>query len=200
MRRSELTYIYVMRCPTTDVVKYVGKTINPSYRFRKHLTEKHRNKKCLWVNSLLSRGLKPVFEIVETVPSFGDWETAERNWIRHFRDLGQAFCNQTDGGESGSQKGRPITKKHKTAISLANTGRKRPDNVLNNKLHKARPVGKYDLNGHLLDVFQGTHEAAKSIGRNQRRLHAMCKHGHMNGKTINHVGGFIWKYLDETND
>lgn len=198
MRRNAITYIYILKCPKTSIVKYVGKTIHISNRLRKHLNDQRQNKRGNWIKGLISQGLKPILEVIDQVAPMEDWEERERHWIQYFRDKGEAFCNQTDGGESGSQQGVPISESHKRAISAANTGRKRSDLITYNQSNKTKKVAQYDLNGSLVNIFNGTHEAAEAINRNQRRLQAMCKHGHMNGKTINHVGGYVWRYVNDT--
>jgi hypothetical protein len=94
--------IYVLRNPLTNEVRYVGWTSqNPRKRFLNHFRASiyspntHRAK---WILSLLSIGLEPVMEVVES--GIGDgWNEAERRWIAHYRATGSLLVNATEGGE-----------------------------------------------------------------------------------------------------
>lgn len=96
------TYIYALKEPATNRVRYVGKTIQkPESRLASHISvAKHGRKKdyahC-WIKSILSRGEKPILEIIES------GVTVEREifWIKHFRKSG-VLTNFTDGGELGN--------------------------------------------------------------------------------------------------
>lgn len=194
MLRNKPTYIYCLICPKTFLVKYVGKTIDLKTRFRKHLSEKNKTLKCQWIKGLLSKGLNPIFKIIDEIKPNGDWESAEKNYIAYYKSIGEAFCNQTIGGESGPSQGKACTEAHKLAISKSHLGKKSPHLITLNKITKGFKVLQLTLSGELINTHNSTHDAAKSINRNQRRVQAMCKYGHINGKTINHVGGYIFKY------
>jgi len=188
-------FIYVIKHPTTLEVKYVGKTIDPKYRFRKHLTERNKTYKCQWIKGMLAKGLKPLFEVIEECNS-DNWEDRERHFIAHYRSVTiTGLLNITDGGESGSSvKGTKMPQYVKDKISASNTGNDRPDLSEYNKTSKSIPVNQYDLSGNLIATHQSARAAAISIGRNQRRIQAMCKYGKVGEKTINHVAGFVFKY------
>ena len=94
------THIYVLKCPITNEVRYVGKTNNPSERYKNHLnkcrdggTYKHN-----WINSLRKIGLKPIFEIIDEV-DIKEWKEKEKYYIKHYRDEGCNLVNHTDGGD-----------------------------------------------------------------------------------------------------
>lgn len=64
-------YTYVIKCPLTKSVKYVGKTKNTDKRFKQHLncliTKSNycSNKRLYdWITLLNMYGLSPVFEVV----------------------------------------------------------------------------------------------------------------------------------------
>src|SRR5688572_2866476 len=74
-------YIYTISDPITGLVRYVGKTKDPNNRFKKHLTSNKLNtKSCRWIKGLKSKGLKPVFDIIDTC-SESDWQQKERQYI-----------------------------------------------------------------------------------------------------------------------
>ena len=71
LTKKMTAYIYILKCPLTDEIKYVGLTISPGLRLRSHLasakTGRQPNEKLSnWINELLSKEIKPVFEIVHT--------------------------------------------------------------------------------------------------------------------------------------
>jgi predicted XRE-type DNA-binding protein len=66
--QTSVSYIYVLRCPITLKVRYVGKANDPHYRFKCHLWAESRNKdkKKLysWFNDLKAQGQIPILETV----------------------------------------------------------------------------------------------------------------------------------------
>jgi hypothetical protein len=55
--------IYVLKCPKTKLVKYVGQTINFTSRKRAHLAGGKTLRLMFWFNELKQQNLKPIFEI-----------------------------------------------------------------------------------------------------------------------------------------
>lgn len=55
--------IYVLKCPKTSVVKYVGQTINFASRRNAHLSGGRTLRLMFWFNELKKQNLKPIFEI-----------------------------------------------------------------------------------------------------------------------------------------
>ena len=55
------TYIYVLKCPTINKIRYVGKTNTSIERYRNHLNKLHGEGtyKRNWINSLRKKGQKP---------------------------------------------------------------------------------------------------------------------------------------------
>lgn len=98
--------IYVLKCPRTLAVKYVGWTSrSPEARLYSHVYESllpsARTRKERWILSLLSIGLNPVIEVIGTGAgtSFKD---DERRWIAFYRAQGCDLVNETDGGDGPS--------------------------------------------------------------------------------------------------
>lgn len=92
------TFIYALRDPRTDLIRYVGKADDPQKRLSVHLADKHRNHRTNWIKDLMINGLEPVLEIVDEVP-FSEWPMWEVAYIENFRDLGYPLVNGTLGGE-----------------------------------------------------------------------------------------------------
>jgi group I intron endonuclease len=93
-------YIYVLRDPNTNEVRYVGKTINIKKRRGNHIRQlknlKKSNNKCnAWTNSMIKKGTPPIFEVVEKCNQ-STWSIAEKSWIKKFDNL----LNMTEGGDS----------------------------------------------------------------------------------------------------
>ena len=127
-----ITYIYILQDPITKCVRYVGKTNNPKLRKRSHLWKYDKNKSyCYkWVNSLLNKGLKPIFTVIDEIN--GDWEWLEIYWIEQFKSWGYKLTNITKGGEGAYGSGK-----------------------WNNK-----PVSVFDLNGNFIRSFESQKDCA----------------------------------------
>ncbi len=97
-----IIYIYTLSDPTTNIVKYVGKTINPKIRYRTYIKQAKngtRNNLVInWVKSLLKLDLKPNMEIIDEID--GEWEWLEQYWISQFKTWGFTLKNMTEGGDA----------------------------------------------------------------------------------------------------
>lgn len=79
------------RCP--EIVRYVGCTVNPDDRYRKHVWEAtgdspnliHSDAKDAWIRSLLAIGRKPVLRILENVEEESQAMRREEFWIAAYR-------------------------------------------------------------------------------------------------------------------
>lgn len=92
------TFIYGLKDPETNEIRYVGKANNPRSRFTRHLRDKSKTYKVNWINKLKSKNLIPELIIIEEV-SFDIWQEREKHYIKLFSHL----TNLTEGGECGSQ-------------------------------------------------------------------------------------------------
>lgn len=94
--------IYTLKNPRTLEVRYVGWTsLSADQRLRTHIAESvvsQKTHKQRWILSLLSIGLTPVIEVIESGTGDG-WSEAERRWIAFFRASGARLVNGTDGGD-----------------------------------------------------------------------------------------------------
>jgi predicted GIY-YIG superfamily endonuclease len=93
-------YIYALRDPRDDSVRYVGRTKNLKGRLQQHLYNKsdgsfvHARRE--WIQEVRSVGLRPVMEVVETLRAPVDEaliSERERRWIFHFFQQGASLTN-----------------------------------------------------------------------------------------------------------
>lgn len=148
-------FIYVLRCPSTFCIRYVGKTKHPVERLRQHAYPKRQSHRECWIRSLLRGGLYPILEILDEVPEV-EWPMWEVAYIEFFREQGCPLVNANAGGEGGHnpseetrQKigaakvgntygaGRKMPEHVRQKIKLANTGRKHPGRKLSEE-HKKK--------------------------------------------------------------
>ena len=94
--------IYGLYDPTdnTESIRYVGKTIQSlGKRLQGHIDESIKNNpstyKKNWINSLLSRNIRPKIKLIE-ICNESNWEEKERYWISNIQNL----TNLTAGGEN----------------------------------------------------------------------------------------------------
>ncbi len=91
------TYIYCLIDPFTDCVRYVGKSNNVLNRLRQHLGAKKKFPVHNWIDSLKSKGEKPLIASLCRVPA-DDWEEAEALYIEFYKRKG-GLLNATPGGD-----------------------------------------------------------------------------------------------------
>ena len=100
----EMVELYVLRCPDTKEVRYVGKANNAQKRLASHLRDSAmRNTPVYcWIRKLLELGKAPIVECVQVVNA-SDWQTAEIALIAKYRQEGARLLNLADGGDQPSQ-------------------------------------------------------------------------------------------------
>lgn len=114
------TYIYLILNPTTNEVRYIGKTVDPKRRFYEHLNRRVNNHCSNWIYSLLQNNILPEFVIIDEVFE-QDWQFYEKYWISQFKSWGFNLTNMTNGGE-GCLK-REFSEETKIKISIGNKGK-----------------------------------------------------------------------------
>lgn len=95
------TYIYILRCPETGNVRYVGKSNNPKKRYHEHLRYEDRTAsthKKNWIKKLLDSGLAPKLEIIDKVDN-NEWKFWEKYYIKYYKNKGCNLVNCTEGGD-----------------------------------------------------------------------------------------------------
>ena len=95
-----IVYIYGLRDPATEEIRYIGKANNPKARLSNHLAcndvNRHKNH---WIASLKKIGLKPDLIILEETNTL-EWEEREKHWIKYGRDNGWRLTNICEGGSN----------------------------------------------------------------------------------------------------
>lgn len=98
-----MTFIYGLVCPLEDVVRYIGKSIEPEKRLIAHiggaLRKEYKHHTARWIRKLAEQQLKPRLVILQTVLAGDDWRLVERQWIEHATQAGWPITNSTAGGE-----------------------------------------------------------------------------------------------------
>lgn len=135
-----VTYIYGLREPDTQLVRYIGKTIDPHRRWLNHLCEKSKTRRAYWVQSLERRGLRPEMVIIEEIFGAWPWQESERFWIAFARANNWPLVNMTDGGDgiTGDTQPRKYSgdshwtrkKPERVARGDRNGARRHPDLIL----------------------------------------------------------------------
>lgn len=95
-------YIYILKCPVTGDVRYVGKARNLKPRLRQHIHEAKsggRSHKCAWIRKVLADGHRPIIEVDRKLLDGECWKAAEVERIAHYKALGCKLTNSTDGGD-----------------------------------------------------------------------------------------------------
>jgi hypothetical protein len=87
--------IYSISCPDTNKVRYIGRTYNPSERFKQHLRASNHKKYAdkplyKWIAGLLSIGKAPVFKI-ERECCISNICELERQYILLYASTGLLF-------------------------------------------------------------------------------------------------------------
>jgi hypothetical protein len=98
-------YIYVLKCPFTGEVRYVGKATNTKARLRQHIneakTESRNLHKCRWIQKVIRQGGRPIIEVDVELKPGDDWKVVERERIAFYRAQGCRLMNVTEGGDGG---------------------------------------------------------------------------------------------------
>ena len=91
-------YIYTLSDPTTNKIRYVGKTDDLKERFRGHVNCKFKRHSRNWILSLKRKGLLPVMEVIDIVEN-DEWQFWEQYWISQIKAWGFNVTNLTVGGD-----------------------------------------------------------------------------------------------------
>lgn len=185
-------FLYTLRCPKTNIVKYVGITKDPVGRYRKHLNPRSTTLKNNWIKSLKNKGLKPLMVISDSSDTRDGINKKEIYWIIKYREWGFELKNMTSGGDGGDTfTGKKHTDEAKNKISIANKGRKRAD-VTN--VSKRKKVAQIDFNtNEIISVFDSVRVASERTNSSRTNISKMA-----NGTikpTVKKVGGYVWKYV-----
>lgn len=119
-----MIYFYTLSHPTTNEIRYLGKTNNIKKRYNKHINESIKSTtshKKAWTNSLLKQNLKPTIEILDILGKNTNWQFQEQYWISQLKTWGFNLTNSTNGGEGVNIGNIPWNKGSKGLIKSNNT-------------------------------------------------------------------------------
>lgn len=115
----ETTFIYALRDPRTQEIRYIGKSDSPKQRMRSHIgnATRENNHRSHWILLLRSFNLQPLLQIVDEVIRC-EWQAAEAAYILFYKEEGCNLLNGSPGGEgTGSGVDHPMFgRKHSHAI------------------------------------------------------------------------------------
>lgn len=137
-------YIYGLVDKSKNELKYIGKSINPQSRYRKHLQDSNKkiSYKDKWVHSLLENNNKPELLIIDEVDEV-NWEFWEKHYISYYKSIGCKLTNISEGGENPpSAYGRKWTPEQIKKNSESNKGKKRSEETKRNisLAKKGKPI------------------------------------------------------------
>ena len=92
-------YIYGLVDKSKNELKYIGKSINPQSRYRKHLQDSNKkiSYKDKWIYSLLENKNKPELLIIDEVNE-DNWVFWEKHYISYYKSIGCKLTNISEGG------------------------------------------------------------------------------------------------------
>lgn len=135
---STTTFIYTIKDPIFNLVRYVGQTTQGHERFKQHLRLYNRKLPISkFIKKYVDLGKTPIFEVVE-ICSVENLNEREQFWIRHYKELVFNLLNLTDGGY-GIQ-GYKHTELAKQKISEAGKGNKYKVGIT--AWNKNKPMGE----------------------------------------------------------
>jgi hypothetical protein len=161
---EETNFIYTLKDPISNEIRYVGRTNNLKSRLKRHMSNDHLceswTSKNKWLLYLKNNNMLPIMEILDIVPK-KDVNMWEIYWISQFKSWGFRLLNGTDGGDGFDWTG----KKHS------------PESVIKMKMnHPLRKVIlKFDLENNFLSKYDSLHEASEKTGIHRTIISNCCK-------------------------
>jgi hypothetical protein len=172
---NKKVFIYGLKCPITEKIRYIGKTNNLKDRYSRHINEKKNYHKCLWIKNLKEQGVKPEMVVIDEV-DFCNWEEAERKYIMLFKSFGADLTNKTIGGDI-----TPI------AIGSKN-GNWGKFGELN---HRAKSILIFDKNGLFIEEIGSMRQCQNKYSVDFSSIVRCCK-----GK-LKRVGNYMFRYKSD---
>ena len=95
----ETIYIYSLKNPITNEIRYIGKTGNLHRRLQNHISHSKTLNTRIgnWIKSLIKENLLPIIQVIEECNE-NNWEEKEIYWIQYYKDLGCNLVNFRKGG------------------------------------------------------------------------------------------------------
>lgn len=125
---GDYVFIYGLCDPKNKQLRYIGKSVNPKNRLRRHICDRNKydTHKDRWLKNLINEGLRPELTIIDEVPK-KEWQYWEKFYISYFKCVGCYLTNTTEGGDQPpSTKGRKHTKESRLKMSKTKKGKPIP--------------------------------------------------------------------------
>ncbi len=193
-----MTNIYALRDPTTNKIRYVGKTKGSlNRRYNQHVQSrnlKSRTHSANWINSLMLLGLRPGIELLEKCDD-NIWQEREIYWISKLLNEGEDLTNISPGGDSGCTNYKHSLEA-RARISLLNS-RPKSDSWIRNSREAVRrlksvTIEQYSIDGQFIREWPSIIYAAEALKGNveaaRKNIHACCKDKRRSAY------GYKWKY------
>lgn len=122
-------FIYGLKDPRTDQVRYIGKSETGLTRPNNHTSPsflKRRCRKSSWLLSLLRSNFRPSIVILEEAEDRADLNSMERFWIAQGLGLAWPLTNMTKGGDGGAMGPEAVEKIRAKKIGRAPWNKGRP--------------------------------------------------------------------------
>lgn len=193
-------FIYGLKDPLTNDIRYVGKTIGLNRRYNAHIANSKIRKvhSSLWIKSLMNKGVKPELVLIETVNE-ENWIEREKYWISFYRKL-YDLTNITDGGESNTnyaRMGKKNSPEHIAKCVASRTGKsiiqtdkegKRKKAIIDYYNKNKKLVYQYDLDGSFIQKWDCAVTAGKELHIAHSGITKCCKN------LRKKAGNFIWSF------
>jgi hypothetical protein len=179
-------YIYTLEY--NKVVFYIGKSLNPEVRFRKHKSESKlkRTYKEKFINKILIKNEDISMSILDVV-YIGTENYFEEYWISQFKQWGFKLCNSTSGGEGGDYwSGKKHSKETKQKLS-----ERRYDQIADGKIFKQ--IGEKNGRSKLTDQIVIEMRKLKEDGYSYGKL--ALKFGVAKSTVINIIKRRKWNHI-----
>jgi hypothetical protein len=98
-----MIYIYGLKCPLENSIRYIGKSTNTKKRLAGHISSalcgQYNHRTARWIRKLSRLSLQPELLILHTVSDGERWQDIEREFISSAGSRGWRLTNSTAGGE-----------------------------------------------------------------------------------------------------
>lgn len=157
-------FIYILKDPLTNEVRYVGKTNNPENRLKRHMSNyqlvESWTSKNKWLIYLKKQNLVPIMEVIDTGTK-ENINLLEIKWIAHYTSIGCKLTNGTIGGDGYDWTGRKLTKEHIEKMKM------------NHPMRKS--IVQFDLDNNIIKKFDSSRDAEKFNSLRRNHIIKCCK-------------------------
>lgn len=166
-------FLYVLKDPRDNIVKYVGITKDPRKRFKSHICDLRAvNRKNNWIKRLKWLNLLPIMEVIADNLSL---EEAERQETLLIKSIDGLF-NSAVGGKVN--KGYKLSEKTKQLMSKTRKGKnngfygKTHSKAIRNKLSQLHSIAIKDSNGV---IYKSMTDAALTLNIHVSNIWAVIR-------------------------